>query len=228
MAADSFKKKSCDQRMLIAELNRKAVPLHERNLTVVAAFDCQKMQAKRSVRRFEVRKELCKLIEERHNPKKQGTLGSFASSLFSFTSATKVVRESVVEQPAAGAVRVEVVSGEGEEARKRFWSHVAMNCSFALAPFGRGLDTHRVWEVLQLGGIPIVLTSSMDRLYSTFPILIVKSWAEVFSSESFLQKKKENIIARFGSPFHKEVKHRLTLDYWVKLIRNDTVHKINA
>lgn len=50
---------------------------------------------------------------------------------------------------------------------------------FAICPQGEGLDTHRVYECVALGVIPIVISSPLDDLYSKFPIWIVKSWEEV-------------------------------------------------
>jgi hypothetical protein len=57
---------------------------------------------------------------------------------------------------------------------------------FAICPRGQGLDTHRVYECIIFGVIPIVLTSPLDSLYSKFPIWIVKSWEEV--TEEALEK----------------------------------------
>lgn len=47
--------------------------------------------------------------------------------------------------------------------RTVYWEAFTQN-AFAFAPFGYGLDTHRFWEILQMRAIPIVRTSSMDRL----------------------------------------------------------------
>lgn len=50
---------------------------------------------------------------------------------------------------------------------------------FAVCPPGNGRDTHRVYECLYLGVIPIVKTSFLDRLYKQFPVWIVNDWSEV-------------------------------------------------
>lgn len=50
---------------------------------------------------------------------------------------------------------------------------------FVLSAHGNGLDCHRTWEVLCLGGIPIVKTSSLDPLYRGLPVAIVEDWREV-------------------------------------------------
>ena len=52
---------------------------------------------------------------------------------------------------------------------------------YSICPQGEGIDTHRVYESIYLGVIPIVLSSPLDPLYSTMPIKIVKDWESVIS-----------------------------------------------
>jgi hypothetical protein len=52
-------------------------------------------------------------------------------------------------------------------------------CNYALCPPGTGLDTHRVYECIHLGVIPIVRSSPLDPLYATMPVKIVNNWLEV-------------------------------------------------
>ncbi len=184
------------------------------------------------MRRFALRRELCMLLAVHADPsayleknkkskKKRGPLSALVS-LFATTSVSSISgadHAQLFTNNSSDQVTIHSVVGSGEEARTALWSHLASrNSSFAFAPFGRGLDTHRVWEILQLGAIPIVLSSSMDRLYAQFPILILKFWSQAFS-ESFLKMKRDDIISRFGSPFNGDVTRKMSLDYWVKLIR---------
>ncbi len=53
---------------------------------------------------------------------------------------------------------------------------------FTLSPFGAGLDCHRTWETLVLGGIPIVRKSSISELFQTLPVLIVDDWSDLTSN----------------------------------------------
>jgi hypothetical protein len=48
---------------------------------------------------------------------------------------------------------------------------------FCVSPPGRGIDSHRVWECLMVGTIPICLTSPLDSLYSDLPVLIVNNYS---------------------------------------------------
>lgn len=50
---------------------------------------------------------------------------------------------------------------------------------FVMSAHGNGLDCHRTWEVLCLGCIPIVKTSSLDPLYRGLPVAIVEDWRQV-------------------------------------------------
>ncbi len=88
---------------------------------------------------------------------------------------------------------------------------------FVIAPRGNGLDTHRLWEALYLGSIPVVKSSSLDPLYRDLPVLIVKDWTEV--TEEFLQKQ----VQEFQTV--PENLESLYIDYWIQNIRNK-IHNI--
>lgn len=81
---------------------------------------------------------------------------------------------------------------------------------FILSPHGNGLDCHRTWEALYLGTFPVVLTSTLDKLYEGLPVVIVKNWEEV--TEEFLEDKYVSM--------HSEIYNfeKMYFDYWEKLI----------
>lgn len=60
---------------------------------------------------------------------------------------------------------------------------------YALCPRGCGVDTHRFYECIYLGCIPIVIRTNtvFDRLYNVFPCLIVDKWEDV--TEELLDKE---------------------------------------
>jgi hypothetical protein len=91
----------------------------------------------------------------------------------------------------------------------RFLTDVASS-KFEVAPRGNGLDTHRLWESLYLGTIPIVKTCSLDCLYAGLPVLIVQQWSDV--TEEFLERKYKEFSAQ---TFNLE---KLSMDYWAKEI----------
>ena len=47
---------------------------------------------------------------------------------------------------------------------------------FILSPPGAGEDTHRTWEALYVGCIPIVKSSLLNSLYEDLPVVIVDDW----------------------------------------------------
>ena len=115
-----------------------------------------------------------------------------------------------------GENRTSELTFEQEKAGSRevFWERVAAN-AFVAAPQGRGKDTHRVYEILLLQSIPVVLSSSLNRLYYHYPIAIVNNWEEAFNT-TVLVKLKKKIKLRFGeNPFNKNVMEKLSLRYWL-------------
>lgn len=85
---------------------------------------------------------------------------------------------------------------KGEEGRTLFWRSMGQ-FTFALAPVGAGLDTHRFWEILYLRSIPIVLSSPLDPFLVQFPVVIVRQWKDAFNA-SFLSAAKDRIRETYG------------------------------
>jgi hypothetical protein len=52
---------------------------------------------------------------------------------------------------------------------------------FVLAPGGNGFDTHRIWELLLLGSIPITKSSPLDTMWikNNLPVVIINDWDEL-------------------------------------------------
>ena len=51
---------------------------------------------------------------------------------------------------------------------------------FVLCPEGTGLDTHRVYESLLCGAIPVVLRNPLSNLYEQLPVCILDNWTDPF------------------------------------------------
>ena len=77
---------------------------------------------------------------------------------------------------------------------------------FVICPPGNGVDTHRLWEALYLGCIPITLKHRIYRDYN-LPIIQVNNWNEV--NEDLLNK------------YRYVDNEMLYMDYWRKLIKNE-------
>ena len=67
---------------------------------------------------------------------------------------------------------------EGTTTRDAFYA-LLTRYSFVASPRGLGTDTHRTWEALYLGVIPIVRRSPISELYSGLPVIELKEWGDL-------------------------------------------------
>ena len=80
---------------------------------------------------------------------------------------------------------------------------------YVICPPGNGKDSHRVWESIYLGAIPIVESSEMNRYFAKFfPILVVDRWCDI--TPEFLLQKYDTIQSKFRN------KKLLDVDNWFK------------
>jgi hypothetical protein len=96
------------------------------------------------------------------------------------------------------------------EGRKKYLQEIKSS-KFVLCPRGNGIDTHRIWESLYMGSIPIVIYENAHELFTDLPILFIKDWNEI--TTDFLNKKYEEITSRNWS-FEK-----LKMGYWENFIK---------
>lgn len=99
---------------------------------------------------------------------------------------------------------------ETVQRRRSFYQTLARS-RFVICPPGTGVDTHRVYESIIFGAIPIVKTSFLDPLYSNLGVVIVKDWNEV--TEEFLN----NIQVDYPFDFS-NIKYFLPLSHTVSFI----------
>jgi len=65
---------------------------------------------------------------------------------------------------------------------------------FCVSPSGHGLDTHRTWEALYLGTVPVVIRSALTDEYPDLPWVVLDDWAD-FRTESFSPELHERLTA---------------------------------
>ena len=108
---------------------------------------------------------------------------------------------------------------QGRKSRPEVWRAVTQH-AFVACPPGRGIDTHRLWEVLLLGAIPIVLSSSLDRLLADFPVVAVQDWGDA-TNVTLLTAHYARITARFGPNLiaTPRARRQLTTAHWVDHIK---------
>ena len=83
--------------------------------------------------------------------------------------------------------------------------------AFVLCPRGAGLDTHRLWETLYMGSIPILKRHVGYKEFEDLPICFVDDWNEV--TEEFLIQEEKRIQE---TPYSLE---KLKLSSWVRRIQ---------
>lgn len=83
---------------------------------------------------------------------------------------------------------------------------------FVACPEGNGIDTHRTWECLYMGSIPIEKRNLNNRFYQDLPICFVNDWSEI--TEDFLLQEYARI--KSGAWNMKKLKFK----YWETLIKN--------
>ena len=85
---------------------------------------------------------------------------------------------------------------------------------WVLCPRGAGQDTHRLWEALYLGAIPVVVKSTLFPLYEDLPIIQLNDWSE-------LSLKKLETLQK-SLPGKTE---QLTFSYWAEQIKGKNTDK---
>ncbi len=84
--------------------------------------------------------------------------------------------------------------------------HNIYHHKFVFCPGGNGMDSHRKWECLYMGSIPIDTHSIDNRFYQDLPICFVDNWEDV--TEDFLSSEYERIKSITWNM------EKLTFEYW--------------
>jgi len=88
---------------------------------------------------------------------------------------------------------------------------------FLLCPWGNGIDTHRIWESLLIGSIPITKKHTTFSYSKELPILFVDNFDQV--TEANLLNFKKNINLKNYNL------DKLTQEYWIKYIFKKNANK---
>ena len=84
--------------------------------------------------------------------------------------------------------------------------------AFTACPVGNGIDTHRLWETLYMGGTPVVKRHPMmEALVSDLPVILLDDWNHLTD-----QKGMEKLwqVAKSKDNFNK-----LNLSFWLKKLK---------
>ena len=87
------------------------------------------------------------------------------------------------------------------------------SCKFVFCPRGNGIDTHRIWETLYMGSIPIVKYEEAHHLFTDLPILFINNWNEI--NENYLNIKYNEMINKDWNM------DKLKQSYWNEFIETN-------
>jgi len=86
--------------------------------------------------------------------------------------------------------------------------------NFTICPVGNGIDTHRLWEALYVGSIPIVKSNpTIIPLVRNLPVIVVQSWQQLLDRQ-FLEENWTSIRNRFHSI------NEISAHYWDSVFRS--------
>jgi len=100
------------------------------------------------------------------------------------------------------------------EGRERYLMNLRSH-KFTLCPRGNGVDTHRIWEALYMGCIPIVIRNIVHKDWEDLPILWIDTWDCI--TEEFLTTAYTSMLE------HNYTFEKLTVQYWIDRIRTYSV-----
>lgn len=98
------------------------------------------------------------------------------------------------------------------DGRRQFLRDIKSS-KFVFCPRGNGIDTHRVWETLYMGSIPIVKYEKTHHLFTDLPILFIKDWDII--DDSFLNEKYLEIVEKDWNM------NKLKISYWLEFIKTN-------
>ena len=119
--------------------------------------------------------------------------------------------------------KISVITQDGARATLTDNWEAYASSHFGLAPRGNGQDTHRVWEMLYFGMVPIVISSALSQngLYDEFSVLVLKrSYEELCGMD--LNKIYQSFVDRKMLPVKDE---KFTMGWWLKRHKAFEVHE---
>lgn len=124
---------------------------------------------------------------------------------------TNSQERNVVYSLLEGKAWVTAVRGKNRNNMEEYFDNVVSH-KFVAAPWGNGFDTHRMWEALYMGSIPIVRRCVFTSFYEDLPVCLIDSWEEV--TEEFLNLEWIRLKQM------KWDKYKLDFEYWRNKVRN--------
>jgi hypothetical protein len=99
-----------------------------------------------------------------------------------------------------------------DDGRRRYLEDIKSS-KFVFCPRGNGVDTHRIWETMYMGSIPIVKYEITHESFTDLPILFIENWNEI--SDEFLEESYKKIVEKNWNL------DKLKVGYWTNLIHQE-------
>ncbi len=81
---------------------------------------------------------------------------------------------------------------------------------FTLCPWGNGIDTHRFWEALYSGSIPVTKKHKLFESFDGLPMVLIDSYKEVDSIDNKLKFEDFDLS-------------KLNINWWIQKIESDKI-----
>jgi len=152
-----------------------------------------------------------KMEAKLQTPKKYKNLVYMNHNINTFSTERADIYDLLQDKP--WVTTVQGVNGKGfDEYLDNLYNH-----KYIICPRGNGIDTHRLWETLYMGSIPIVKKDINNWFYHDLPMLYVHKWEEL----------DEKILEDMWDTYHlgEWNKEMLNFEYWKNKILNLTYYK---
>ena len=87
------------------------------------------------------------------------------------------------------------------------------NHKYVLCPWGNGVDTHRIWEAIYSGSIPVIKDHITFKCLKGLPVIFIDDYKNI-NYDYLINKSKELEPISIDNEF-------LNLNYWIEKIRNN-------
>ena len=100
---------------------------------------------------------------------------------------------------------------------KREYQQKISQHKFTLAPWGNGIDTHRFWEALYSGSIPVTKKHIIYSSFKTLPVLLVDNYNNI--SKTYLNEEFKKLTTKSNELNLDE----LNFEFWKKKISQNRI-----
>ena len=136
-----------------------------------------------------------------------------SSMYLNFTATNNVNQRAFLLKVLSGRKKTLIESPKmSDQGRMTYLKNLKSHC-LVPCPEGNGVDTHRLWETLYMGGTPIILKNPViDPLVENLPVIKLNDWSEI-RDEEFLHSEWNRVHNTEMKP------EKLSVNYWLCFIK---------